>query len=142
MNRIVVGVDGSEGSKQALRWAIEEATLREAILEVVHAYDSLPNVELMGTPVNAGKRLDAPRARAEELLEELTKGIEDVEVETHALPSMSPAQTLVDHSKGAVLLVLSARGLGPFRSLWVGSVTQHAARNATCPVVIVRNGER
>jgi nucleotide-binding universal stress UspA family protein len=69
----------------------------------------------------------------------MTVAIADVAVEGHALESLNPAQTLVERSRGADMLVISSRGLGSFRSLLLGSVSHRCAQHAECPVVIIRS---
>lgn len=140
MGRIVVGVDGSEGSHQALRWAAEEARLRGAALEVVHTYPPPQLVGVVDGPVPLPNYYAASAEVARELVQGMTASIEGVEVHGHALESPDPAQTLVERSADADMLVVSSRGRGGFRSLLLGSVSQKCAQHATCPVVIVRAG--
>lgn len=141
MDRIVVGVDGSEGSRTALQWAVDEARLREGSLEVVSVYGlPLPPDGMVGLPL-AEEVVEAPRKAAEQLLQEVVAGIEDLQVEQVAIESANPAHALVEHAEGAAMLVVSARGLGPFRRLILGSVSHQVALHATCPVVIVRTGQ-
>jgi nucleotide-binding universal stress UspA family protein len=62
----------------------------------------------------------------------------DVEMETIAAEGQA-AKVLLETAKGADLLVVGSRGLGGFRELLLGSVSQQCAQHATCPVVIVRH---
>ena len=151
MGRIVVGVDGSEGSRQALRWAVEETRLRGASLEVIHAYEhhlswlgygaeesmSAAAVEAMHQDMETAAREAARRAQA--LVDRMVEGLEGPEVTATAVESSHPAQALVAHSKGADLLVVGSRGRGGFKSLMLGSVSQQCAHHAECPVVIIRS---
>lgn len=138
MDRIVVGVDGSEGSNRALQWAAEEATLRSATLELVHVYSTTLPSEGVSSSKQAERALQVPRKKAEDLLTSLVGEIDGIEVERHVIESGSPSHALVEHSREATMLVVSARGLGVFRSLVLGSVSQYCATHAECPVVIVR----
>jgi nucleotide-binding universal stress UspA family protein len=142
VGRIVVGVDGSEGSRQALLWAAAEASLRGANLEVIHTYEPVPDVGSAGSAAQAEKLFEAAREAARELVDGMTVAIADVAVEGHALESLNPAQTLVERSRGADMLVVSSRGLGSFRSLLLGSVSHQCAQHAECPVVIIRSSPR
>jgi len=139
VNRIVVGVDGSEGSRLALRWAAEEAALRSAALEVIHTYESVQTVERIVTAAQAETFSRAVAEAAREVLDSMIVEVEGVEVRAHAIESPNPAETLVERSKGAEMLVVSSRGRGSFKSLLLGSVSQQCAHHATCPVAIVRS---
>ncbi len=141
MDRIVVGLDESEGSHRALEWAIEEAGLRDATLRAVHAVPSSQTY----FPYSAVGFEDAQR-RAEEaqqeaqqaldkLLAEATAG-KDVTVE-RATPVGLPADELVRESRDAELLVVGSRGRGGFRGLLLGSVSQQVVQHAHCPVVVI-----
>ena len=139
MNRIVIGVDGSEGSRRALRWAAEEAALRSATLEVIHTYEPVQNVTSLASAAQAETLYRAAGEAARELVDSMIVDVEGVEVQGHAVQSLNPAETLVERSKGAEMLVVSSRGLGSFKSLLLGSVSQQCAHHATCPVVIIRS---
>jgi nucleotide-binding universal stress UspA family protein len=151
VGRIVVGVDGSEGSREALRWAAEQAALRGSSLEVVHIYETEPNTatfaydETMSVEVWQRARADIERRgrqaadRAQALVGGMVEGITGIEVEPLAVEGRHPAQTLLERAEGAELLVVGSRGRGGFKSLLLGSVGHQCAQHAPCPVVIVRS---
>lgn len=144
MERIVVGVDGSESSRRALRWAVAEARRRRAGLDIVHAW-SLPYGG-WGSPYFAGLTDPALFERdAQHLLDREVAG-EDVgglaRVDS-ILVHDTAAGALLDTAKGADLLVVGCRGRGGFSGLLLGSVSQQVAAHGPCPVVIVTgDGER
>jgi nucleotide-binding universal stress UspA family protein len=144
--RIVVGYDGSPGSTEALRWATEEARLRGARLEVLHAWmvpliDAVPPPYVVGLgPLGpspeamherARKEAEALVATAAETLESANVAFEAFAVESRA------AKALLDAAAGAALLVVGSRGRGGFAGLLLGSVSQQCAHHAPCPIVIV-----
>ena len=132
--RVVVGVDGSPTSLEALDWAVREARLRRATLEVVHAsffrqvfLDSFPGAK-------EGERsiLDAALAKAKALAP-------DINI-VGRVGDPPADQVLVEVSKDADLLVVGSRGLGPLKEFSMGSVSHGCARHAQCPLVIIRPG--
>jgi nucleotide-binding universal stress UspA family protein len=142
--RVVVGIDGSENAKKATRWAAKEAELRGSKLELVSAWQ----IPIYGYSYGYGIA-----AISEEMVKSLAKNAEDdlaaasaqarteardVEIETIAAEGQA-ANVLLEVSKGADLLVVGSRGLGGFRELLLGSVSQQCAQHASCPVVIVRH---
>ncbi len=137
MGRIVVGIDASEGSRRALGWALDEARLRDAELELVHAF---PTPELVALPaVVTLPSDDELRLAAQGVLEEVLEasgGDRGLAV-TRTVRSGSSASVLCDVSRGADLLVVGARGLGGFRGLLLGSVTHQVVAHSPCPVVVV-----
>ena len=143
---IVVGIDGSNGSSEALRWAIAEARLRSVPVRAVHAWSyRQPLVpSFFGYPYSAesfGNAID-DRWQAEQRLERATSELgEDHEIE-RVLVEGSAAQALIDVVGEADVLVVGSRGHGGFTSLLLGSVSQQCAQDAPCPVVIVRGNER
>jgi nucleotide-binding universal stress UspA family protein len=142
---IVVGIDGSEASKEALAWALEEAGLRRSTLRVVYAWRS----PLVGGRSYIPPELFDPevlRRSAQELLDgfvaEVTGGTSP-DVELELVPLEGPAAlVLVEGAEGAELLVVGSRGRGGFAGLLLGSVSQQCAQHARCPVVIVPGGAR
>jgi nucleotide-binding universal stress UspA family protein len=139
VNRIVVGVDGSEGAVQALRFAVEEAGIRGAELRVVSAWHVPPAVYGAGW-APATTDLDEFRKLAEASLRESVDEAGGTEAGIQVTPVLReghPVDVLLEESEGADLLVLGTRGLGGFKELLLGSVSQQCAHHATCPVVIV-----
>lgn len=148
MGVIVVGVDHSQGAKEALRFAFEEAKLRQATLRVVHAwrYGYIGATGLEGGFQAIGgdiKELGAVAGAAlEETLREWIPEPDTVEVEQRVVEGRAAA-VLVDESRGADLLVVGSRGHGGFAGLLLGSVSRQCSHHAACPVVIVhRETER
>lgn len=144
IKRIVVGVDGSAGSQAGLAWAAEEAQLHGATLVAVHAWQP-PAVYGTGfAPVPVVPPDGAYEEAASELLEtELTRVIGDgatVAVERHVIEGAA-GEVLVTLSQDADLLVVGSRGHGNLIGMLLGSVSQHCAHRARCPVVIVPNPE-
>jgi nucleotide-binding universal stress UspA family protein len=142
--RVVVGIDGSENAKKAARWAAREAGLRGTKLELVSAWQIPINSYAYGYGFTAmsEEMLKGLAKRAEDdmaaALEEARTEAADIEMETIAARGQA-ANVLLEASKGADLLVVGSRGLGGFRELLLGSVSQQCAQHATCPVVIVRH---
>ena len=135
---IVVGIDGSNESKRALHWALNEARLREAKVVAVHSwtyqFTSGPGYLPGADPeVRASIEREAEKVIDDALAEVGTVG---VEVERRA-PEGAPSAVLVEASEGADLLVVGSRGRGGFSGLLLGSVSQQCAHHAPCPVVIV-----
>ncbi len=140
---VVVGVDHSDGAKAALRFALEEARLRQATLRAVHAwqyaYVGAPGIERALT--YGGADAEALRSAAEAALDATLQEVgadSGVEIERRVVQG-APAAVLVDESRGADLLVVGSRGLGGFAQLLLGSVSHQCAHHAECPVVIVRS---
>jgi len=139
---IVVGVDHSEGAKAALRFALEEATLRQATLRVVHAwqYAYIGATGFEGSlPALGGdiKELrDAAERDLDATLQEAIPETGTIELERRVVEDR-PAAALVEESRGADMVVVGSRGHGGFAGLLLGSVSQQVAHHAACPVVIV-----
>jgi|SRR5581483_1457199 len=137
MPRIVVGVDGSQASLQALGWAAAEARRRGAVLDVVHAWHMPyvgPDHYLAGYASEGLFERDA-RAVLDRALAETgltgAAGVEPILVHDGA------ARALLDTAKGADLLVVGRRGGGGFAGLLLGSVSQQVSLHTPCPVAII-----
>lgn len=147
---VVVGVDGSPGSSEALRWAVAEARLRRARLRAVHAlmFDYLVGAgegssvkgSVLGSFSPFGAKVSEVHQAAEDLLEraiaEIAEGADGVEIEREVVAG-SPAEVLINAVDGDDLLVVGSRGHGGFAELLLGSVSHQCAQHAPCPVVIV-----
>jgi nucleotide-binding universal stress UspA family protein len=143
--RIVVGIDGSEESAAALRWAVEEAKLRDARVEAVHAWSYVP----MTTAADSGlvpmswtestemidATHDAAQRAAEQQVESVLGAGHDVAV---ALVQGDASDALLESAQGADLLVVGNRGRGALKEMLLGSTSGRIADHAPCPVVIVR----
>lgn len=129
---VAVGVDGSEGSGRALAWAAQEARLRGARLRVVCAWSYLDQA---GGAFDPSYGDDDARRLLDGAVDALgdTGGIDIERVTVNDLP----ARGLLDAAQDADLIVVGARGMGGFRGLLLGSVSQQVAQHAPCPVVIV-----
>ena len=141
MSKIIVGVDGSPGSRAALRWAHEEAGLRKATLEVVTVWQfsvmtSLPAFGTMPPPENLGSEAEGALLRT--LADEGIVSTDEVPVTT-VVAEGAAAPVLLESATDADLLVVGNRGHGGFTGLLLGSVSQQCVTHATCPVVVVRN---
>jgi nucleotide-binding universal stress UspA family protein len=140
MTSIVVGIDGSDDSRRALRWALDEARLRHTTLRVVHAWRMPYAPAIAGyVPLPEAPLYDAAKKGAQHVLDEELSAIEaaDVKVEP-LLVEGSLVPMLLQAGKDADLLVVGSRGHGGFAELLLGSTGQQVAHHATCPVVIVR----
>jgi nucleotide-binding universal stress UspA family protein len=143
---IVVGIDESDASKDALRWGIEEGRLRKAPVVALHAWEPpiIPPVAAVG-PVPPAPLLDLPvvirelKEAAEELVGVVVREVagEGSDVRPVAVEGAA-ASALIDAGEGADLLVVGSRGLGGFKGLLLGSVSLQVAHHAPCPVVIHR----
>ena len=138
-NRIVVGVDGSEESKQALRWADYLAKLTGSSITAVGAWTGLPAAAWAVTGAGAISPEifeDAARASLTEALDEVFGADKAAGITTH-LREGSAASVLVHASEGALMLVVGSRGHGGFTGLLLGSVSSACAEHAKCPVFVV-----
>jgi nucleotide-binding universal stress UspA family protein len=138
---IVVGVDHSAGARSALRFALEEARLRQTTLRVVHAWQfeyAGANEGLFPGPMAEFE--DFRQGAEAALAETLKKVVSDADAVTieRRVEQGAPAGVLVEESRTADLLVVGSRGHGGFAQLLLGSVSQQCAQHAFCPVVIVR----
>src|SRR4051812_17256131 len=137
--RVVVGVDGSAGSRAALVQAWRAAARRGAMLDVVAA---VPPQHAWSRPAPEVQRTEEALAdtetRARALVDEVALEHQDgpAEVRVRAVPGQ-PAAVLVEAAEGAQVLVVGSRGRGTVRSVVVGSVALHCVTHARCPVQIV-----
>ncbi len=134
---IVVGVDGSASSREALLWAARQAQLTGAGLRVVSSW-YLPTAAYMA-PLPEGLDLEgATRRQLDDTLRETLGETPEVSVATVVVEG-HPAPVLLEQARDAELLVVGSRGHGEFAGMLLGSVSEHAVTHATCPVVVIRD---
>jgi nucleotide-binding universal stress UspA family protein len=147
---IVVGVDGSDASRDALRWAADEARLRFARLVAVHAWSFIPP-QPIGDPgmlaMPAGDlpgqleaESDAARTALDEAVDEALGADPGIEVE-RKLVEGDAGEVLVAESAEAELVVVGSHGRSGFKAALLGSVSRHVVDHSTCPVVVVKSAK-
>jgi nucleotide-binding universal stress UspA family protein len=140
MSGIVVGIDASSHSMDALNWAMREAAVKNVPLTVI-------TVEIVAASGWGGSQVYAAdyelRDKAQKAAEEAVAGVAK-SLGADAPQSVTvravlgqPAEQLIEAAKGADQLVLARRGTGGFNRLTLGSVTSQVVHHAECPVTIV-----
>lgn len=133
---LVVGVDGSEGGRRALRWALQDVADHGGFVQAVAAWqwDALDASLAVPNP-------DAQRQRATAMLD---KEIADVLVDFRHPPPVAgevmegdPAAVLTRAARDAALLVVGSHGRHRLYQAVLGSVTAACVRQADCPVLVV-----
>ncbi|NBX12529.1 MAG: universal stress protein [Acidimicrobiia bacterium] len=136
--RIVVGTDGSEHSLSAIRWALQEASLRNVPVDVIHSWHFTPMVDPMGIAIIPPT--SEMQAAAKFVLDGVMKKVErdrgGVQV-NEIVAQGSPATMLMQAAKDAEMVVVGRRGHGGFVGLLLGSVATQVVHHAPCPVVVV-----
>ena len=137
--RIVVGVDGSESSIEALEWAVRQASLTGSVVDAVCAWQYPSNYGL-GVPDEFDYAGEAARTLAKAIAD---VSREDGSVEIRSRVVERPAgQALTELAAGAEMLVVGSRGHGELAGTLLGSVSQHCIHHAPCPVVVIRHPKR
>lgn len=141
--RILVPLDGSEHSVNALEKAIQIANKFDGKITVLHAYTphlvSLPKDYVLAETTPEMVEVSA-EAGANILADAKTKAeIEGVQVET-LLKMGQPVQTIVEASKDGNfdLIVIGARGLSSVKEILLGSVSHGVTTHARCPILVVK----
>jgi nucleotide-binding universal stress UspA family protein len=131
--RVVVGVDGSVQSKQALRWAATMAAATGARLDVVAAWSLPSGYGWVGAEWNPEQDVE----------KSLTSTVDEV-FGTNRPADMGltvqeggAASVLLSKAEGALMLVVGSRGHGGFAGLLLGAVSASTAEHAKCPVLVV-----
>jgi nucleotide-binding universal stress UspA family protein len=141
MPGIIVGVDGSDRSRQALEWAIKEAAVRHTPLNVLTVSDVLAG-GFWGGPVFPGdldrtrQAQEAAQVATDSVLEKIGKEYQPGSVTVRAVIGV-PAEELLHASADADMIVVGSRGAGGFKRLMMGSVSTMVTHHAHCPVVVV-----
>lgn len=137
---VVVGVDGSESSKEALTWAAHWARLSGGPLLAVAVWH-LPKDASWGWGPPWPENYD-PQSEAKQTLDEVVKEVlgshPDVDLRTEVVQG-HPSPVLTEMSKSASLIVVGSRGHGEFAGMLLGSVSEFVITHAHCPVVVIRD---
>jgi len=136
---IVVGVDGSPAAKEALRYALHEASIRGTRVRVVHAWSPTQAMPMTGPGMVAPVDFDSMREAAEALLRDTVDAVagEKAAQVERVLVEAPAGQAIVDSSRDAELIVVGRRGLGAVRSIVLGSVSSYVIQHARCPVLVI-----
>jgi len=134
-NRIVVGVDGSKPSDDALRWARFLAESTGGTLQAVFVWPSLAEWAWVGVPQNLDPSKDATRF-LDQALDRVFGDDRPARLQA-TVAEGSPTKALLQISEGARMLVVGSRGRGGFTGLLLGSVSAACAEHAHCPVLVV-----
>jgi len=139
MPGIIVGVDGSTHSRQALEWAVNEAAVRHAPLTVLTVHQALASY--WGGPIPADQDLakrarEAAQEETDSVLEKFGEEAQPPSVTVRAVTGV-PAEELLRAAEDADLLVVGSRGAGGFKRLLMGSVCTQVTHHAHCPVVVI-----
>lgn len=137
-NRIVVGVDGSEPSRNALRWAVLIADMTDASIDAIAVWQMSKAASGPGwadVPVEWDKTKETSDVLSATLREVLG---EELPPKLNAVVHQgNPAKVLLDASTGARMLIVGSRGRGGFVGLLLGSVSATCSAHASCPVLVV-----
>ncbi len=131
---IVVGVDGSSASRDAVRWAAKQAKLTGGTVRAVSSW-RWPNY-LTRIPPGVDPAADTAQT-LDEVLDGVLGDFAGLEVSRRVVEG-PPGPALLAQSEGAELLVVGAQGRAAFPGMLLGSVAEYCVRNGHCPVVVVR----
>lgn len=143
--QIVVGIDGSEHGAAALRFAVEEAGLRQANLVAVHAWSYVPLAPIQTgydtmelPPAYVAEDLDREEQAACVLLDTALAGLPAaLEIERRVIAG-SADDAILEAAADAALIVVGSHGHGRLASALLGSTSSRVIEHAPCPVVVVR----
>lgn len=139
VRRIVVGVDGSESARKALKWAVAEADAWGAEITAVAAVPMASGAGALAwlpAAVDRDQVLADVRAGLDQAVSEAVKDHPGVTVRRHALDG-NAAQLMAEFSTAVDLVVVGSRGRGGFSGLLLGSTSQGVLSHAACPVMVV-----
>ena len=138
VRKIVVGIDGSQSSINALAWALREAKRHSAALHVVHVWSLPPVVDPMGVAIFSPiEELESAAQGVMKHVMETVKSLVGDTAVTSSVERGSAAQHLLDAASTADMVVVGRHGHGGFLGLLIGSVAEQIAHHAKCPAVIV-----
>lgn len=136
MDRVIVGIDGSDGSVAALRFAVAEARQWDVPLVAVRGWE-YAHLSSSGPAVPDPEELS--KAIADQMVSKLEEvlGSETADTVEVIVVNDPPVRAILDEAGPNDLIVVGSRGMGGLRGMLLGSVSQQVAHYARCPVVIV-----
>lgn len=140
LERIAVGVDGSDNSVAAVEWAAGLAAATGADVVAVHALGLLDRLDPGAEPVPTAAHRDEIRARFES---DWTGALDEAGVRCRRLVRDGPPVAVlleVAEEEGVDVIVVGSRGLGGYPEQLLGSTSTQVAQSAGVPVVIVPPG--
>jgi nucleotide-binding universal stress UspA family protein len=143
MTGIIVGVDGSDHSRHAFRWAMHEAVLRHAPLTVMTVRPAPARPATMSfwglrTLPDGDSSQEQARRAVREFADKAASGTGETAPQvTVNVTTGEPAEELIIASRDADMIVLGSRGSGGFTRLLLGSVSSQVVHHAACPVVVI-----
>jgi nucleotide-binding universal stress UspA family protein len=141
MPGIIVGIDGSARSRQALEWAVNEAAVRQAPLTVLTVSEALAGGR-WGGPAYPGdldrikQAQEVAQVETDKVLKKAGGASKPASVTVRAVTGV-PADQLLNAAKDADMLVIGSRGADGFKHLLLGSVSTHITHHAHCPVIVI-----
>lgn len=136
---IVVGIDSSAASKEALQLALHEASMRGTRVRAVHAWTAAVPVTMTGPGFIAPVDREPVRKEADELLHTVVDAVAGNRASTvECVLVEGPAgHAILDNAQDAELIVVGQRGLGTVGAVVLGSVSHHVLHHTHCPVLVV-----
>jgi nucleotide-binding universal stress UspA family protein len=143
MPGIVVGLDGSSSSQEALEWAVKHAALEHAPLTVIAVHEVAASAWTGNPIIYPADKPEEEKAReaAQEAVNKAIGALGGAQPESVTVRAESgqAANILIEASKNADLVVVGSRGAGGFANLLTGSVSSKVVSHAHSPVVVVRH---
>lgn len=139
-NSLIVGIDDSKPSLQALDWAIAEAAYRGAPLRLVHVLESYQG----GMPPDPGTK-PPQEVVAERVISSAVKRVADTDSSVRVSStkaSGNPVEELLREAESAFAIVVGTRGRGGITGMLLGSTSLGVAAHAKCPVYVVRGADK
>jgi nucleotide-binding universal stress UspA family protein len=145
MPGIIVGIDGSDHSIRALKWAVNEAAVRHAPLTVLTVNDAVAGywggvVMYAGNQDLTKQAHETAEKETESVLAETDRETRPPSVTVRAVTGL-PAEELINAATDADMIVVGSRGTGGFKRLLLGSVSSQVTHHARCPVVVIPDSD-
>lgn len=138
--RIVVGVDRSDDAKSAFHWAVDHARPDDTVV-VLHAWQIAAVAGLETWYYSPTALIDRSQNLTRSLIESVPETSDNPTFEQESREGHA-GRVLVEAGEDADLLVVGSRGLGGFRGLLLGSVSDYVLHHAPCPVAVVRGSKQ